>query len=400
MPKSWDCFDTLVFRAQGEPRSVWRQVGQALNEPRFLSARIEADCRTQTLEAAYRTVAIALGWSVAQMESAMALEIEAEVDNCHPIAENLRRVQDGDLIISDFYAPAFVVERILRKCGLDKAVQFIVTPDGKHNGWIWGKLPYKPDVHIGDNPHSDGKMASDAGIPSLLYNGSSYTDDSLELLARFIKLQCPYDHPEQRSLFFEQADLNLPALALFAQELPDKPLALTFRDCRHLLPIIKATRPELDVVGFEASRRLYAEANPFYVEYVRRTTAGRVIVDLQGSGNSVRQFWQRNGWDEPELFYLCSPSAPSPVPHGWDGIERFNAGIVGSPIAWHHDGPARAPLEYPEQHVAVQDHAVRLGCEALRRWFQVKPDRDRLINLCEQMERSVTRSLMPHIQNH
>lgn len=406
MVKSWDVFDTLVFRAHGDPQSTWRLVANQLDCPRFLNARIEADRRSQTLEAAYRYLAIQLGWSVPQMEAALNLEVETEIENCHPIVENLQQVSDGDFIISDFYGDRFMVDRILRKCGLTKDVQLWVTPDGKHNGWIWSKLPYRPDVHIGDNPHSDGRSAEAAGIPSVLYDGASlrHLDErlnqpALQLWSRFIRLHCPNTNADAKAVFTEQATLGLPALALFALSLPNEPIAFTYRDCTNLHRLTKLLRPNLDCVGFEASRRLYAEGSPHYVRYIQRTVKDRLIVDLQGSGNSVRAFWRQHFGHEPRLYYLCSPTAPAAVPYGWDGVERFNVSKVGSPVCWLHDGPVRQQCEYRDWHYAMQQNALNIACDGLR-FFELQPDLEPITYLCERMEQSVTRRVMPHIQNH
>jgi hypothetical protein len=76
------------------------------------------------------------------------------------IAENIAKVQPGDIVISDYYDQAKALRLLRDVAGLSN--KLIVTEDGKASGRIWQTI--RPDSHLGDNPHRDVDSPRRAGI--------------------------------------------------------------------------------------------------------------------------------------------------------------------------------------------------------------------------------------------
>jgi predicted HAD superfamily hydrolase len=249
---SWDCFDTLVARRFYHPHTVFDEVGKRLGIENFREMRVQAELNSDSTYAGIYKNLPGLDPSVEQ---------QVELEHCFPIVENINRVQNGDIIVSDIYYNSSFVEKILRNCGLTKDVKFFVTPDGKSKGWIWSQLP-GIKLHIGDNPKSDVKSPGKFNILSELYTETHFTeiekevsniDLNLALWMRFIRLQCPYSDKHQKSLWIDQANLNLPILVLASFELPDKPIAFTYRDCIFWQPIYEKLTNKKSI-RFDSSR--------------------------------------------------------------------------------------------------------------------------------------------------
>lgn len=197
---SWDCFDTLISRSYKNPISIFDVVSNTINDPFFTKKRISAEKRStkKTYEDIYRLLP---GYDP-------NIELEIEKKYSFPILENLNRVKDGDIIISDMYMSSDQILDLLRYHGLNKDVQVFVTYSGKHNGYSWNYLKNKhPNVkyHFGDNINSDIKNSRKYGIKSIFCGASLFTpeeesiskiDFTLSCLMRRLRLSNPYFRPK------------------------------------------------------------------------------------------------------------------------------------------------------------------------------------------------------------
>jgi predicted HAD superfamily hydrolase len=183
MTKSFDVFDTLIARQCVEPRRVLAILESRAGLPGLAATRLAADRslggrgRPWSLHDIWNEVGRVLNLDSATNDRLCELEIQIEHEEVIPITENLALVQDGDLLVSDTYLPAEIVQSLLRKAGLEKTVTIVVSNDGKFQGWIWPKLLEKCAIHehFGDNPHSDGKTPTQAGIKAIIYTGAKRT---------------------------------------------------------------------------------------------------------------------------------------------------------------------------------------------------------------------------------
>ncbi len=403
MTTSWDCFDTLVTRRRFDPLSVFDAMGEELNLPGFRQRRKAAEGRAPwTLQTIYDELAKDYQWSDGEKEFFMRAEIQAEMKHCCPIVENIEKVEDGDLIVSDMYLPADVIEGILRKNGLTKDVKVFVSTGGKSSGSIWSTLP-NIDLHVGDNYHSDVVSANNAGIRAKHYTNvhfSSWEEEiggDLAMLMRLVRLAAPYeDGSLLKAMWHEQATLNIPALILAALELPSENVAFVHRDCVHLQPIYEAlhgTKAE----AFHCSRIALQKGGEAWEEYVRQTAYGKLIVDLQGTGGSIIRYWQQTFGELPQLCYLTGTLQHgrllAPCLH--DAIERFNSSPLGTLI----DFPNRLPCEYPSKTIECQAQAVQTAINYFP-LFSFNADIETFQRIVSQMPHAVTVKQNVHLDNH
>lgn len=157
---SWDCFDTLIARNLITPSSIFDIVGKKIGNLNFTNERKKAE---KDSDGTYLDIYKKLS------NIDKDLELQTELENCYPIVDNIDKVKDGDYIVSDMYLPESFIRQMLKKCGLKKDVNIIVTKDGKRKGNIWVELKDKILNHTGDNIVSDCRNAEIQGIKSTYY---------------------------------------------------------------------------------------------------------------------------------------------------------------------------------------------------------------------------------------
>jgi hypothetical protein len=316
-------------------------------------------------------------------------------------------VQDGDLIVSDIYHTAETVEKILRSCGLTKTVKFHVTPDGKRRGWIWPMLG-GIDLHIGDNKKSDVKSPANYGIKAFHYTNCFFNDIEktvaeknyqLASWMRYVRLQCPYTDNHKRSLWEDQTNYNLPILVLASLELPNTPIAFTYRDSVFWKPIYEKLTNK-SAIRFDSSRAMLTNPTPEFKIYAENVVRGCTIVDLQGTGKSLFQFFNSNQIiyfiggktiDHPNIRSITGMRAPA--------IEKHNCSNQGSVISWNNEGAVRAPLEHDTTVVDVQHTCFDVAVKSISK-FQINKDLALLKNLLERMKKDYTDISVTWTENH
>lgn len=404
LPSSWDCFDTLVFRRLKTPESVFQLMETELNLPGFTHQRKEAEKRApSTIADAYRELALFYGWSDNERQNALDLEVATEVEECFPVVENISKVKQGDIVVSDMYLAEEHIRKILYKCGVTHNIPIYVSSDGKHNGWIWSKLPALAQ-HTGDNHHSDAVSAERNGIKANHYTDTldftaneKLVGGDLALLMRMLRLSNPYVREDIRYMLWnEQAQLNIPALVLIALELPKSNLAFVHRDCVHLQPIHEALYGVKNN-EFHCSRLALNHTNVEYMEYVRNTTYGRTIVDLQGSGKSLYNYWSKCFGEYPELLYVSGPITKERrlLDVVSDILEKYNSSMLGSLSDW----PLRKCNEFNPAYLEAQQMTVMKAVQMLTK-FSFARNKESLYSLIRLMESGETPKIMKHMENH
>jgi predicted HAD superfamily hydrolase len=119
---SWDCFDTLVARRFFHPHSIFEEVERISGCKGFVKLRKSFE---KTGNLTYKEIYDQI------TDVDPDLEFNLELEHCFGIPENINKVKDGDIIISDMYLSESQVRKILENCGLKKDVKIIVTLDGK-----------------------------------------------------------------------------------------------------------------------------------------------------------------------------------------------------------------------------------------------------------------------------
>src|SRR5579859_6185180 len=141
---SFDVFNTLIARRCIEPRAIRFGIAATLDYPDFPAhrhaAEVAVEHRDYTIDDIYAELARTHSLSAERAEELKQAEIEAELANVIPIAENLGQVRAGDLLVSDMYLGADNVRRLLDRAGLTAEAPLVVTSSGKARGTVWPPL--------------------------------------------------------------------------------------------------------------------------------------------------------------------------------------------------------------------------------------------------------------------
>ena len=424
--RSFDCFDTLVGRFHGEPSSIFRSMEESIPCPGFVELRrqAEANAADKSFKSIYEELQKKLNISDEQRDALRAMEFREELRNVFPICRNLSQVRDGDLIVSDTYYNEQEVREILQAAGLRKPVSIVATYNGKSSGQIWTFLQerFHIESHIGDNAHSDVSSPLSHGIPAKLFSASEYSaieKDMLEAgqgeLARFmraLRLQNPYAPDSEAFLVWnEQAELNLPILIMCSQYLDAMcrekkydTVLFSQRGCCHWMPVFKALFPSYRSVNFAASRIMYNDPSPEYLQYIRSLDVpGIVIVDEQGTGHSINRFFQGLFSRTPPILYIASTTSETPgITHNnqGDSFELLNEDRIGTLIGFDRSGPVRAPLEFDRSHVDPAFACVELGIHLFDRYHFRPYDEKALTVLMNQLYKYTPVFKAYHVEEH
>jgi hypothetical protein len=377
---SWDCFDTLIARKHYHPKTVFDEVGRRIGDPNFKAKRVAAE---KASNKTYADIYARLPGINPQVE------LDVELEHNFPIMENMLKVKDGDIIISDMYLPAEFVEALLRKCGLTKQVKVIVTPDGKKKGWIWDTLDIsKIDSHFGDNKKSDIDSAAARGINAIHCTQYDYSeiehlvvkfDTNLANWMRYTRLQCPYID-DRKYIWQNQANINLPVLALATLELPDKKIAFTYRDCHNWHRLYEKMTNKKGI-RLDCSRAMYSNPNKYFDRFMKQIKSKDcVIVDLQGKGYSI---WNYFGQQPPETIYIGGRTLPYVTrltEYQTKAMEKHNCWTEGSTVDWNALGPVKTQNDHPVEVANVQIEAFNIGIDVAN-IFRIKKNLELLSDL-------------------
>ncbi|MDE6747954.1 MAG: HAD-IA family hydrolase [Lachnospiraceae bacterium] len=188
---SFDVFDTLIFRPFSVPTDSFFLVGESFDIMDFKNIRTWAEwdarekCKKQNghmeidLKEIWKNLEKETGLSA---EEGMEIEQKTEQKLCYAnpfMLEVWKRLQSMNkklIIISDMYLPEDCIAKILENAGFT-GIEKIYVSNTYHKSKADGSL-YREVIkdysglsiaHVGDNPHSDDKMAENCGIYALPY---------------------------------------------------------------------------------------------------------------------------------------------------------------------------------------------------------------------------------------
>ena len=188
---SFDIFDTLIFRPFSSPTDVFYLIGEKFDFLDFKNLRVWAEwdarmkCRQKN---GHTEVSLQDIWENLEedtglnAEEGMRLECETEEKLCYAnpymlqVWKRLQELEKRMIIVSDMYLPRSCIERILQKAGYTGAERIYISNEygeNKAGGDLFHRVIRDFSgariVHIGDNPHSDQKMAKASGLDILPY---------------------------------------------------------------------------------------------------------------------------------------------------------------------------------------------------------------------------------------
>jgi hypothetical protein len=349
MPKrivrSWDVFDTLISRRCVHHYGIFDLMSVTLGAG-FTSARVDAEIAARaseqeiTLADIYDRLQTANCWSRAERQRALESEIRIEFENVIPIAENLSRVRDGDIIISDMYLPPEIIAGLLRTAGLNKKVTLFVSNNGKADGSMWKRLRKQFFIfkHTGDNPHSDFLRPLRHGIPASITEVSAETKwervlrcngaPALSAYVREMRLRTFHEKESTRTIQKSQIEANFPLLLLSSAALvrwcTEQNIAralMSSRDCilweRLAEKVAREAGSKLVVEYFLTSRVAALKSSERFLDYAKkRIKPDSVVVDLSMTGVSLAGLADRLGIPEVRAFAIASHRSISTTLYG------------------------------------------------------------------------------------
>ena len=328
---SFDVFDTLIARRCIEPERIFDSVERRLGVPGFARHRRQAESALSgndtNLDAIHAELARRMGLGQSESNRLKAAEIAAELDNAIPIAANMAKVRDGDLLISDMYLSEGVIRAMLAKAGLDRECGLVVSADGKSSGWIWPALQMSLRIacHVGDNPHADVASPARYGIAAAQTTRAApdlietwMIDQGVRDIAEIIRetrLACDDgDHVTNR-LRWVQTHLNFPLLLLASVRLARQAnrigcshVLFSSRDCNLWLPLYNLIAQRMGAPPgryFYTNRQTRVRPSADYLAYAEQALgATGMVADLCGSGWSLAHLLRHLGQTGRDVFLL------------------------------------------------------------------------------------------------
>ena len=200
---SYDLFDTLVERDFREPHELFLFIEPMVQDLvsninfKYCHFRRQAEADTRrptrgrfevTIDEIYNTFEDLTGIDNDLVEKIKKLEIQAEIDLVQPKKFMVREYYFSKIlcrsvaIISDIYFEKPILEKILKRCGInsyDLLLSSATSKTRKHNGTIYPEyLSWLKEVkgigedrafHVGDNAQADGKMAKQHGLSTYVF---------------------------------------------------------------------------------------------------------------------------------------------------------------------------------------------------------------------------------------
>lgn len=323
---SFDIFDTLIARRCISPKEIFAELESESGIQGFSDTRVKAEASLEpseySIDDIYESVGTLTGIDSDRLESLKQRELELELENVIPIVENLSQVQNGDILVSDMYLDEDQIHSLLMAAGLEADVTIRVSGNGKHTGRMWQTLgsEFAIGSHLGDNLHSDVRMARKHGISARLTKAhavtateQAYLDAGLPLLARLCReVRLDNWHPDSqiRHLQQVQAGLNLPFLLVAsiwltkqAEAAGVQTVLMSSRDCNVWHDVFNRTSEisssQVSSEYFFTSRIARVFPSETYRKYaLAKLGAGSLWVDLCGTGHSMRELLASLGVSE------------------------------------------------------------------------------------------------------
>ena len=307
--RSWDVFDTLIARRCVHPNGIFDLMGRTLGDG-FTAVRVAAESTARaakqeiSLVDIYDELQTANGWTLEERRCAFDLEISLEYENVIPIYENISRVRDGDIVVSDMYLPPETILGLLSVAGLNKDVTIFVSTNGKGDGSMWRRLKgqFRILTHTGDNLRSDFLRALMHGIPARLTETSAETPwermlrsngaPRLSAYVREMRLGLNHGNKAARAIKQSQIEANFPLLLLASSALVQwckrsgvTSALMCSRDCilwaQVAETVARHANSDLAVEYFLTSRVAALKSSENFLKYAsRRIKPDAVVVDL------------------------------------------------------------------------------------------------------------------------
>ena len=174
---SWDFWDTLVTRLVFRPADVFElmEIKTGISNFTFMRQKAEESARLHYLEPRLNLIYKYLPYDPELINYLMNMERSLEHELSSPISANIEKFSDQDIILSDMYLDKSDLLSIAKKNQINvKRDHLYISNElgvNKHSGELYKLLQrsIKIHSHIGDNRHSDFRMAIKNNIKPTFY---------------------------------------------------------------------------------------------------------------------------------------------------------------------------------------------------------------------------------------
>jgi len=187
-----DVFDTIIARKCIRPDAVFDIVNERFPEVEdFKKIRKSAEHMLRgtnyTLRNIYDNVRSLTSLPPETVEMMMTAELQVEAENVIPIADNLARLNNDSILISDMYLSADQIRTLINRTGYNCTNHILQSCSGKRTGRVWSDLKDRGILcnHIGDNETTDIGQAKAYGHHANLTKLSDPTSTEGILLSYF-----------------------------------------------------------------------------------------------------------------------------------------------------------------------------------------------------------------------
>jgi hypothetical protein len=312
---SFDVFDTLLARRQIFPKLLFNDVERETGVVGFSQVRIDAEKKLSKYNYNIDDIYNVLGanFDPATTRKLREAEFGIESRSLFPIVENLSRVTEGDILVSDTYLPADFIREILHRFGATPNFTLYTSANGKKNGWMWCHLSgtYQIQQHHGDNVLSDYIQPMKFSIPAQLCTFSQplpekhlLFPETIDLIrsVRQARLQNPHtDYYDRQVWTFACTSLFpiLISICLWLRQIQKEGnfqnVLFCSRDAFYLYKIFHAIADDVSSGYLLTSRESRLQSHQSYLDYLDGMIAGKstLVVDLIGTGLTLTKLRDR-----------------------------------------------------------------------------------------------------------
>jgi hypothetical protein len=399
--KSFDLWDTLIGRICLSHLEIFKLIEKRLKIENFYVNRIKSQeivCKNTnnnfTIYDIYDHLYETINTQLSKQEL-INYEFFTEINLSFKIQENLKKIDEKSIIVSDFFYDKEMLSKFLfiNKIWLPLNKIF-VSNAGKLNGDIWDKIPYNIKSHMGDNKWSDCQHPAykkhnintcffDKDLNEyenyMVTNNFNY----LGYIMRSVRLSNPYNKNSESWIlwnFYSNHYLPIIFLKLYSLKLlfnlEKEKVVFMSRDGYFMLHFYRALFPSNDYDYIYISRQAMKRANSKYIEYVKNKVNNAIVIDLVGSGNSFTSFCKKYKINyKSYILYFMGRSNKYSIEYFQDKkmyaifnyfnryIERLNYATHGSFIDFKNDKLLTKRFEYDVNFYKPIYQIVKLASE-------------------------------------
>lgn len=293
MINSFDIFDTLIARLCYEPNIIFEIIQNKYNLTNFVNLRKKYEFETKNFEKTYDKLKEHYNIDINVIKE---YEIFLEYDLSIPINENINKICKDDILVSDMYLSNNIISKMLNKhCKIDNILY--VSYGEKKNNIFWKNniLAKKINTHYGDNKISDYKNPLKYNINAVLIDKwlNNFEKQFLEVnkyisyIIRAVRISLDNSH-FMTKLFTEYTlPFGIFICLIIKKKFKNKKVIFLSRDGYWFHKIYNILfNKSADYIYF--SRKLVENSSDKFCKQINDIKECKVLIDLQGSGNTYK----------------------------------------------------------------------------------------------------------------